>query len=297
MWAYLNSRWIPDSDLRIDVNDVGFLMGATVTERLRTFSGQVFRLDEHLARMRHALEIVGLPADEIAAQMSVAIPEFVARNKEVIRPNDDWSILAFATPGISGEGKPTVCVHGYPLPFGRWASQFDDGVRVIISDVRQIPASSLPPELKCRSRMHYYLADHKAAAMRPGARAILLDEDGFVAEATTANVLIYREGEGLVSPPPEHILPGVSLGVVRGLAGNLGVPFVMRPVTADDLRTGDEAMLTSTSVCLLPLIECDGRPIGAGKPGPQYRQLLKAWSESVGVDIAAQARQFAIRRA
>jgi branched-subunit amino acid aminotransferase/4-amino-4-deoxychorismate lyase len=144
--------------------------------------------------------------------------------------------------------------------------------------------------------MHYYLADHQAAAARPGARAILLDEDGFVAEATTANVLIYREGEGLISPPPEHILPGVSLGVVRELAANLGVPFVMRPVTVDELRTADEAMLTSTSVCLLPVIECDARPIGTGKPGPQYRQLLKAWSESVGVDIAVQARDFDNRR-
>jgi branched-subunit amino acid aminotransferase/4-amino-4-deoxychorismate lyase len=68
-----------------------------------------------------------------------------------------------------------------------------------------------------------------------------------------------------------------------------------RPITFEDLRTADEAMLTSTSVCLLPVIECDGRPIGAGKPGPQYRQLLKAWSESVGVDIADQAREFAGR--
>jgi branched-subunit amino acid aminotransferase/4-amino-4-deoxychorismate lyase len=143
--------------------------------------------------------------------------------------------------------------------------------------------------------MHYYLADHKADAARPGARAILLDEDGFVAEATTANVLIHREGEGLVSPPPEHILPGVSLGVVRELAANLDMPFVMRPVTVDDLRTADEAMLTSTSVCLLPVIECDGLPIGTGKPSPRYCQLLKAWSESVGVDIAAQAREFASR--
>jgi branched-subunit amino acid aminotransferase/4-amino-4-deoxychorismate lyase len=168
--AYLNGRWIPDRELCIDVNDVGFLMGATVTERLRTFRGQIFRLDEHLARMRHSLEIVGLPANDITAQMAAAIPDFIARNNGVIKPDDDWSILAFATPGISGETKPTVCVHGYPLPFARWASQFDDGIRVVISDVRQIPASSLPPELKCRSRMHYYLADYKSQSRRGATR-------------------------------------------------------------------------------------------------------------------------------
>jgi branched-subunit amino acid aminotransferase/4-amino-4-deoxychorismate lyase len=296
-WAYLNGRWVPDTELSIDVNDVGFLLGATVTERLRTFRGQVFRLDEHLCRMRHSLEIVGLPVDAVAGQIGEAIPEFVERNKSLIAADDDWSILAFATPGISGTGQPTVCVHGYPLPFSRWAHHFEEGVRVVVSDVRQIPPQSLPPELKCRSRMHYYLADHRAAAVQHGARAILLDEDGYVAEATTANVLAYRQDEGLISPPPEHILFGVSLGVVQELASKLGVQFIQRPLALDELRSADEAMLASTSVCLLPIVECDGQQIGTGRPGPQYGRLLAAWSEMVGVDIARQAGNVAARRA
>jgi branched-chain amino acid aminotransferase len=54
-------------------------------------------------------------------------------------------------------------------------------------------------------------------------------------------------------------------------------------------------MLTSTSVCLLPIVECDGKPIGDGRPGPVYNQLLKAWSDMVGLDVAAQARWLANR--
>jgi branched-subunit amino acid aminotransferase/4-amino-4-deoxychorismate lyase len=295
-WAYLNGRWVPDTELAIGVDDLGFLLGATVTERLRTFRGQIFRLDAHLHRLKHSLEIVGLPAAEVSREIGDAICEFIQRNGGQLLEDDDWSISAFATPGTSSAGPPTVCVHGYPLPFARWATQFDDGVRIAISDVRQIPPTSLPPELKCRSRMHYYLADKKAAAAHPGARAVLLDEDGFVAEATTANVLIYREGEGLISPPPHHILAGVSLGVVHELAAMLDLPFIQRPISVDDLRTADEAMLASTSVCLLPIVECDGNPLGSGKPGPHYRQLLSAWSELVGVDIAKQARTIAARR-
>jgi branched-subunit amino acid aminotransferase/4-amino-4-deoxychorismate lyase len=167
---------------------------------------------------------------------------------------------------------------------------------VVISDVRQIPPNCLPPELKCRSRMHFYLADRRAAARRPDARAILLDDDGYVAEATTANVLVYRASEGLVSPPREHILFGVSLGVVQGLAETLDVPFITRRLSVEEFCSGDEAMLTSTSVCLLPIVECDDQPIGHGKPGPIYKRLLDAWSDLVGVDIAAQATQCAIRR-
>ena len=290
-WAYQNGAWIPYESLHIAVDDVGFLLGATVTERLRTFRGQVFRLDAHLARMRHSLEIVGLDADRIVAELAQAVPEFLSRNVKQIDDDDDWSIAAFATPGIAGRGEPTVCVHGNSLPFHQWATRYETGLSIVISDVRQVPANCWPPALKCRSRMHYYLADRRAAELHPGARAVLLDQHGFVGEATTANVVIYRAGEGLVSPPADHILSGVSLGVVRELADKLGLPFLTRPFLADELRSADEAMLASTSICVQPIVACDGKPIGAGKPGPAYGRLLSAWNDLVGLDVAEQARR------
>jgi branched-subunit amino acid aminotransferase/4-amino-4-deoxychorismate lyase len=294
--AYFNGDWIPSTSLHITVDDVGFLLGATVTERLRTFRHQVFRLEQHLSRLRHSLEIVGLDVESIARQIAGAVPEFVASNRGRIDDDDDWSITAFATPGVTGSGRPTVCVHGFPLLFQQWAEKYETGLPIVVSDIRQVPGECWPAELKCRSRMHFYLADRAAVAKRPGARAVLLDEDGLVAEATTANVLVYRAGEGLVSPPREHILAGVSLGVVEELAAQLGIPFLMRPLTVDELRTADEAMLASTSVCLLPVVQCDGTNIGDGKPGRIFRKLLAAWSDLVGVDVAEQARRCAPRR-
>jgi branched-subunit amino acid aminotransferase/4-amino-4-deoxychorismate lyase len=304
IWAYRNGDWIPAENLRIGVDDIGFLLGATVTERLRTFRGQVFRLDDHLARMRHSLEIVGLDADRIVAELSRVIPEFIDRNRDQIPADDDWTITAFATPGVSAatsltappENMPTVCVHGRPLPFEQWAARYESGVSVVISDVRQVPGNCWPSELKCRSRMHFYLADRRAALRQPGARAILLDQDGFIGEATTANIIAYRENEGLVSPPADHILFGVSLGVITELAATLRIPFVTRPLTPNELRSAHEAMLASTSICVQPIAACDGRPIGGGQPGPIYRRLLSAWSDLVGVDVAEQARRCAARR-
>jgi branched-subunit amino acid aminotransferase/4-amino-4-deoxychorismate lyase len=294
--VYFNTTWIAAADLRVSVGDVGFTLGATVTERLRTFRGQVFRLDEHLARLRGSLAIIGLDSDAIAGEAARAMPEFLQRNQGLIDADDDWSIIAFATPGAAGRGRPTVCVHGFPLPFQNWAAYFDVGLPVVVSSFRQVPTNCWPAELKCRSRMHYYLADREAAAKRPGARAIVLDQEGYVAEGTTANVIVYRKGEGLVSPPREHILVGVSLGVVEELAAKLRIPFVVRPLTVEEFCTADEAIFASTSICALPIIECDGRPIGDGKPGPIYSRLLTAWNDLVGLDIAAQARRFLIRR-
>jgi branched-chain amino acid aminotransferase len=295
--AYLNGDWVPSSQLSISVDDIGFTVGATVTERLRTFRGQIFRLQEHLTRLRRSLDIVGLDGQSAADEVGHAIVEFLKRNERQINTEDDWSIVAFATPGVAGAGKPTVCVHGYPLPFRQWATQFDSGVKVVVSDHRQVPVNCWPAELKCRSRMHYYLADRDAANRSPGARAIVLDQNGFIAESTTANVLVYHAGEGLISPPLEHILAGVSLGVMKELAAVLNMPFNMRPLSVEDFRTSDEALLTSTSICLLPVVECDGQPIRTGKPGPIYQRLLAAWGNLVGLDVAAQAKRFANRSA
>jgi branched-chain amino acid aminotransferase len=294
--AYSNGAWVSASELAVDVEDLGFLLGATVTERLRTFRGKVFCLEQHLRRMRNSLEIVGLDAASIIDEVAVAIAELVERNRAHLNADDDWAISAFATPGVAGASRPTVCVHGSPIPFYQWAEQYESGLPVVISDVRQIPPNCWPPELKCRSRMHYYIADVRAAAERPGARAVLLDQDGNLGEATSANVLVYHAAEGLLSPPSEHILFGVTLGVMRELAARIGVPFLLRHLSVDELLSADEAMLASTSICLLPIVECNHLPIGTGTPGPVYGRLLAAWSEMVGLDVAEQARRFAVRR-
>jgi branched-subunit amino acid aminotransferase/4-amino-4-deoxychorismate lyase len=245
--------------------------------------------------MRRSLEIVGLESKRLVAELAAALPEFVVRNRALLSADDDWTIIALVTPGRAGSGQPTVCVHGFPLMFGQWAAQYESGVSVVVSDIRQVPPDCWPPELKCRSRMHYYLADMEAANREPGARALLLDGAGNVAEASTANVLVYHKSEGLVSPRAEHILAGVSLGVVQELAARLNVPFVRRNLAVEELQSADEAYLAGTSICLLPIVRSGGKPIGSGKPGPMFARLLGAWNELVDLDIAAQARQFATR--
>ncbi len=291
--AFKNGQWIDECDLAIDVADVGFALGVTVTERLRTFGGRVFRADEHLRRMARSMEIIGLDSVVLIPQLATAIAEYRDRHAEMITPGDDWAFVAFATPGTGT--KPTLVVHGFPLPFASWAAEFEIGVPVFTSDHRQVPPNCWPAELKCRSRMHYYLADRQARRHDPRARAILLDQLGYVGEASTANLIVYREAEGLLTPCFDRVLPGVSVTVVEQLATLLGIPFKKRDITLDELRAADEVWLSSTSICVLPIVECDGQPIADGKPGDVYRKLLAAWSELVGVDIAEQARTFAKR--
>ncbi len=292
-YSYLNGNWSLDPP-QISVGDGGFLQGATLVERLRTFGGIVFRLEDHLQRLHRSLEIVGWQAASLCAEVRQASAEFMSRNEPFVAAGDDWNLVWFITPGLTADAaQPTVCLHGHPLPFHNWAAGYHQGVAASLGTTRQVPASCWPAELKCRSRMHYYLADRAAA---PAAQAILLDQDGFVGEGSTANVVASYHDRGLVTPRRTKVLPGVSQQVLYELAAAQGIAHLEDDITPDQLAAAEEIFFTSTSICLQPVTQLNNRPVGSGQPGPRYRQLLAAWSARVGVDISGQAQQFAQRR-
>ena len=297
--AYLNGTYVDPAELTIAVNDVGFVMGATVSERLRTFAGQLFRWEAHLDRLARNLEVVGLDFPGHQQELMKAATKVVQHNYSLLDPADDLGLSVLVTPGVgtAGDRTPTICLYSYPLPFQDWLPWYRQGAQLMVSQVRQVPASCWPGELKCRSRMHYYLADREAARQQPGARALLLDQEGYVSEASTANLLIYRSQEGLVSPPPSKTLPGISLATVRELAEQLSIDWIERDLQVSDVEQADEVMLCSTSPCIWAVTEFNRQPIGAGKPGPTVERLLAAWSDMVGVSIQQQASQFANRTA
>jgi len=300
--AYLNGKWLPASEAAVSVFDGGFMQGVTVAEQLRTFGGQLFRLDLHLDRLARSLAIVGVDPGLSRAEFERIATELAARNHKLLEEGDDLGLTIFVTPGpyaafaaVAAHKGPTVGIHTQPLPFGAFAGKYDTGESLVVSDIQQVPAACWPAELKCRSRMHYFLADRQAREREPGSRALLLDERGFVTEASTANLLVHYRDVGLVSPPRERILPGVTVAVIEELAGRLGIPFSHRDLTTDDVAAADEVLLCSTSPCVLPVTRLDGRPVASGRPGPIARQLQEAWSKMVGCDIVAQARRFAAR--
>ena len=210
--ALLNGEFIPARELTVPVYDAGFMQGVTVSEQLRTFHGSLFRLDQHLERLNNSLTIVGLEHEVEIARLAEWAVELVARNHPLLDQGDDLGLSLFVTPGPyatlapAGAQGATIGMHTFPIPFHQWVNLYDQGQPLEVTDIRQVPAACWPTELKCRSRMHYYLADLHARRKDRGARALLLDASGYVNEASTANIVIYRRDEGLVSPPREKIL-------------------------------------------------------------------------------------------
>jgi branched-subunit amino acid aminotransferase/4-amino-4-deoxychorismate lyase len=298
--VFLNGRFIPAAEASVPVHDAGFLLGATVSEQMRTFGGRLFRLEEHLDRLRRSLEIVGVDPGLTRDQFAATALELVRRNHPLLAEGDDLGLTIFVTPGpystyVPEGGPPVVCLHTFPLPFGLWADLYTRGLALRLSEVRQVPNECWPAELKCRSRMHYYLADRQARAIEPGSRALLRDLEGKVVEASTANVVLFDGAGTLVSPPREKILPGISVAVLAELAQQIGVPLAYRDLAPADVAAAAEVFLTSTSPCLVPVTRFEGRAIGAGQPGSMFHRLLSAWGQLVGLDIAAQAQRFALR--
>lgn len=298
--AYLNGTWILQRDFLIPPTDSGFVLGTTVAEQMRTFQGRVFRLAQHIARLKRSLAIVGVELPMPFEALAEAAEQLAKHNHRLLQPDDDLGLTLFVTPGpyltyVPSGGPPLVGMHTYPLPFRNWVHLYRNGQSVIVTSTRQVPSACWPPELKCRSRMHFYLADREARQHDPAARAILLDLDGFVTEASTANVVLWRAAEGLISPPRDHILPGISVTVLEELAGQLAIPFVYRPIRPQEIESSEEVFLTSTSPCLVPVTRCNGKPIGSGRPGPVFEKLMAAWNQLVGIDIRAQAEKYANR--
>ncbi|MCE9604900.1 MAG: aminotransferase class IV [Planctomycetia bacterium] len=306
--AFLNGRFLPADELKIAAYDAGFMLGATVSEQLRTFGGKLYRVDEHLARLRRGLEIAGIEPDCTLEELAEWAEELAAANHEMLDPADDLGLSMFITPGPYATSapadvprQPTIGMSTYPLPFQLWAEKYEQGERLATSIVRQVPPESWPSELKCRSRMHYYLADQDVRRAVPGARALLLDRNGYVNETPTANIVGVMGSDAATSfwsPPKITTLPGISQAVAEELAHRkLGViQFGEGEYSPDEFGSSmREILITSTPFCLLPVVKLDDAAIGDGRPGPTYKKLLAAWSEEVGVDIAAQARRFVVR--
>lgn len=304
--VYLRGRFVPASQAHVAIYDAGIVLGATVTEMTRTFRRQPWRLDDHLDRLFRALRYTRMEIEPTKEELAAASRELIEHNAGLLDHSDDeLGLIHFVTAGeyatyAGGAGggartTPTVCAHTFPMPWELWAEKMERGIHLVTPSIRHVPPQCYDPKMKYRSRMHYFLADQEARLVDPAAAALLLDLDGNVTETSGANFLMVERGT-IVSPTTRNILPGISRAMVIELAGRLGIPFAERDLQVFNVVNADEAFLSTTPYCLMPVTRLNGIPIADGRPGPIHRRLLDAWSAEVGLDIHAQIQNGAARR-
>jgi branched-chain amino acid aminotransferase len=189
--------------------------------------------------------------------------------------------------------QPTVIIADFPLKWtvNGMGKLFDGGVNGVITQQRAISNNLLDPRIKNRSRLHYQMANIEASFYKGENNwAILLDENGFIAEGSGDNIFFVKDGK-VLTPKGHNILRGISRDYIFDLCNELGIECIESDLTPYDAYTSDECFMTATPFCILPMTSINYIEITTGM-GDITRKLLNKWSENVGVDIENQIKDF-----
>lgn len=281
--VYLNGRLVPSDAPHISVLDRGFTLGDGVFDTLRAVDGRVFRLDDHLRRLRRSAEAVALPVPGGDDALSHAIYSLLEANRlsdALIRVTvsrgvpTDRGLLPPASPSPSLAITATP-FQGYPEDWYR------RGFTAIISAIRRNETSPLSFIKSC-NYLDAVLA--RLEAGRQGAdEALLLNGSGALACGTSCNIFLVSGG-ALITPSLDcGVMAGITRGTVLEIARELGLDRQERAIRAEELSTAQEAFVTNTALDVMPLLAVDRRPVGRGIPGSitlrlraAYRDLLRA---------------------
>lgn len=285
--VYLNGEFVQESQAVISVRDRGFVYGDAVFDTTRTFGGRIFKLSEHLDRFFNSLRYLRMDPPLTKQQFADITMQVLDANLPLLEEGGDYWVTQRVTRGAPG-GSPTVIVECVPLPFAQRAAYYRDGMPVIVPSVRRTPPDAMSPRAKMHNYINLVLATQEVEAQNPDAWPILLDMNGNLCEGPGANIFLVKDGE-VLTPREQYVLAGISRETAIDLAHELDVPLREADLDLYDAYTADEAFITSTSFCIVPVSSFNGNAIGSGGvPGPITDRLTKAYSGLVGVDIAAQ---------
>lgn len=302
--VFFNGELIPETEAKISVYDSALMFGDMVFEMTRSFNKKQFKLREHIDRLYAGVKILRIPLQMTPDEMERACYETIEANEPLFSDDDEHRLMIDVSRGLLGiyqgiEGLhkgPNVIIADFPL---RWtvssmAPLFETGINAVITSQRAIPGHLLDPKIKNRSRIHYLMANIEAGQIEGDNNwALLLDTDGFIAEGTGDNFFIIKDGV-VITPEGRNILRGISRDyVLTDLCPQLGMPVIEKNIEAYDVYTADEAFMTGTPFCMLPVTSLNGSKIGDGKVGENFKKLIGQWGENTGVDIVDQITTWA----
>ncbi len=278
---YVNGTFYAPSDAKVSIFDHGFLYGDGVFEGIRAYNGRVFKLERHVDRLFASAKAIDLTIPHTKEEMTGIILDACRRNK--IR---DGYIRPIVTRGPGDLGiDPRKCTAGATVivivarSITLYDQAYEKGLKVVTSSYRRVPPASLSPSIKSLNYLNNIMA--RVEANQSGAdEALMLDEQGYVAEASADNFFIVR-GKTVLTPWTSTNLPGITRETILELAPKVGVRMEERPFSLYDVWAADEAFITGTAAEVGPVVEVDGRRIGDGRPGKVTKQLMKAFREVV----------------
>ena len=280
MKIYIDGTFTSEGDAKISVFDHGLLYGDGVFEGIRFYSGGVYKLPEHIARLYDSAKAIHL-------DIGISQDEMIEATLATIRENElhDGYIRLVVTRGAGGLGlNPFLCekasviiiaskIQLYP------EEKYTNGLKMATCSTRRPAPAALSPSVKSLNYLNTVMA--KVEAINAGGdEGLMLNEQGYVAECTGDNIFVIKGG--CISTPPVSAgaLPGITRGAIFDIAVSLGRPVREEMFTRYEIYTADECFLTGTAAEVIPAVELDGRLIGDGKPGPITAECMKLFKDS-----------------
>ena len=274
---FMNDRLVPEEQAVVSVFDHGLLYGDGVFEGLRSYAGKVFRLESHLDRLYDSARAICLEIPLPKATVAQAVIDTLAANNLA-----DGYVRLVITRGAGSLGlDPNKTKHPQVIVIADTISlypreYYEKGLRIVTAATQRTQSAALSPRIKSLNYLNNIMA--KLEGLQAGCvEALMLNHKGEVAECTADNVFVVRGGRVLTPPPDAGILEGITRNAVMDLAREAGIDCREATLTRHDLYTADECFLTGTAAEVIPVVDIDGRMIGAGTPGPVTQQLTTAF--------------------
>lgn len=273
--VYINGRLVPRQEAVISVFDSGLNFADGVFEGVRVYGGCVLHLDQHVKRLFESATAFEIEIPMSPSELKAAILGWLRANGV----RDDFHLRTIVTRGERFPPRldPKFCSGGANVIFvgGPISAANMSGIRVVVSAVRQINSDAIDAQIKSLNYGNNLLA-RLEARRRSVDDALMLDAAGYLAEASAANLFLVKDGE-VLTPWPKACLAGITRRTVMDLARGRGLAVVERDLTTTEVLNADEVFLTGTGTELNPVVEVDGRRIGAGKAGPVTSDLYEAY--------------------
>ena len=300
--VYQNGKLVPEKEAKISIYDSALLSGDMVFEMTRSFNKKQFKLREHLVRLYKGIKILRIPQLMTLEEMEQACFKTIQANEPFFEKHDEHRLminvsrgpLSIYAPVFENRIEPTVIISDFPL---KWTvlgmgQLFDTGINAVIPSQRAIPASLLDPKIKNRSRLHYQMANIEVSSYDGENNwALLVDPSGLIAEGTGDNFFIVINNT-IITPEGRNVLRGISRDYVFEISNQLGLECIEKNIEPYDVYTADEAFMTGTPFCILPVTSLNNVRIGDGKAGEVVKSLLDQWSKNVGLDIVQQIKDY-----
>jgi branched-chain amino acid aminotransferase len=281
---WMNGELVDWADARVHVGTHGLHYGSGVFEGIRAYEtpkgSAVFRLTDHLQRLHNSAKLLYMDLPYSVGGLKQACVDLIGANglgECYLRP---IAFFGYGELGVSSRGNPVDMVI-MSWPWGTYLGEegLRNGIRVKISSWKRVGPNVIPHVSKATG---IYLNSMLAVteAQRAGYdEAILLTDDGFVADGSGENIFIVREGTIYTPDLSASILPGITRDTVIQIAQDLGHRVVEKQLIRTDLYLADEVFMCGTAAEVTPIREIDEHVVGP--PGPVTREIQKAYLETV----------------